>query len=315
MNYYTFVLPAHNEERCIGRCIESIVKQHLPKGIGIDIIVVSNGSTDKTDVMVKKSFEKFKSRNDRFIFRMISIKNSQKGHALNIGRKNSKSNILLYGDADCVYETDSFYLIIKELLDNPKLAAVGALDVPHPKFMRNKNMLTDFQKIMFAERIIRGRILTVGRLTGLKQDRIPFFPEGVHSEDTWLSLTSAKKYGYSSIKVLLEAIVYYKPPQIWNEFLDQETRYEMSMPQLFYEFPDLEEIFNRRRKPLTRVEKNRRTKEAYKAADILKIERTRVDQLHEVFDTIVGENANSQLKAFIQRKGNWTSNLTTKSWE
>jgi glycosyltransferase involved in cell wall biosynthesis len=39
------IVPARNEEACLGRCLESLVAQ---TGIGFEIIVVNDGSTDRT---------------------------------------------------------------------------------------------------------------------------------------------------------------------------------------------------------------------------------------------------------------------------
>ncbi|HZD95896.1 MAG TPA: glycosyltransferase family 2 protein, partial [Candidatus Sulfotelmatobacter sp.] len=39
------IVPARNEEDCIGRCLESLVSQ---KGIDFRITVVDDGSTDRT---------------------------------------------------------------------------------------------------------------------------------------------------------------------------------------------------------------------------------------------------------------------------
>lgn len=47
------IIPTLNEEKNIGRCLESIRKQTYPKD-KIEIIVVDNDSTDKTREIVRK---------------------------------------------------------------------------------------------------------------------------------------------------------------------------------------------------------------------------------------------------------------------
>jgi glycosyltransferase involved in cell wall biosynthesis len=46
----SFVIPAYNEEACLGQCLDSILKQtrQSPHGQDIEIIVVNNASTDRT---------------------------------------------------------------------------------------------------------------------------------------------------------------------------------------------------------------------------------------------------------------------------
>lgn len=44
----SFVIPAHNEEHYLGRCLESIAKARAGKKYDIEVIVVDNASTDAT---------------------------------------------------------------------------------------------------------------------------------------------------------------------------------------------------------------------------------------------------------------------------
>lgn len=51
------VVTTKNEEKNIGRCLESITKQTYPKE-KIEIIVVDNNSTDRTKEIVEKFIKK-----------------------------------------------------------------------------------------------------------------------------------------------------------------------------------------------------------------------------------------------------------------
>ena len=44
----SFVIPAYNEETCIGDCIESIAREIEGSPRDVEIIVVNNASTDAT---------------------------------------------------------------------------------------------------------------------------------------------------------------------------------------------------------------------------------------------------------------------------
>ena len=50
----TVVIPAHNEERYIGRCIASVQRAQQVYGGDVEIIVVCNRCTDRTDEMARK---------------------------------------------------------------------------------------------------------------------------------------------------------------------------------------------------------------------------------------------------------------------
>jgi glycosyltransferase involved in cell wall biosynthesis len=47
------VIPAHNEEKYIGRCLSSITNQLLPQGLQVETIVVLNRCTDETEAVAK----------------------------------------------------------------------------------------------------------------------------------------------------------------------------------------------------------------------------------------------------------------------
>lgn len=50
----SIVIPAHSEEKYLGRCLESIDAQSMPADIQIETIVVLNRCTDKTEAVAKR---------------------------------------------------------------------------------------------------------------------------------------------------------------------------------------------------------------------------------------------------------------------
>ena len=44
----SFVIPAYNEEKFIGQCLESVIKEVDRRSLRAEIIVVNNASTDRT---------------------------------------------------------------------------------------------------------------------------------------------------------------------------------------------------------------------------------------------------------------------------
>ena len=74
----TVLIPAYNEAKTIGKTINSILKSNYPD---FEVIVIENGSTDKTYELAKK----FESLDDRV--RVFHNDKSGKGRALNFGLK------------------------------------------------------------------------------------------------------------------------------------------------------------------------------------------------------------------------------------
>jgi len=82
------IIPTYNEEKNIGKCLENLRKQTFPK---IEVIVVNDGSSDKTREIVRIFKE----------VRLINFfTNKGKTHALDEGVKRSKGQFLLFLDAD-----------------------------------------------------------------------------------------------------------------------------------------------------------------------------------------------------------------------
>lgn len=100
------IVPARNEEDCIGRCLQSLVTQ---KGISFQITVVDDGSTDHTRA-IAESFQGV---------RVLSAGEPKPGvigkcNALVTGANGSKAQWLLFTDADTVHYQGSLARSVRE---------------------------------------------------------------------------------------------------------------------------------------------------------------------------------------------------------
>lgn len=82
------VIPAYNEERYIGACLEALSRQSRPAD---EIIVVDNNSTDQTAAIVSS----FKN------VRLITEHQQGMAHARNAGYNAARGDIIARTDADC----------------------------------------------------------------------------------------------------------------------------------------------------------------------------------------------------------------------
>ena len=100
------IIPARNEEACIGHCLASVLVQH---GVRYEIIVVNDGSIDRTREIVST---------------YTSVKLMDAGplppgwtgkcHALHRGYLESKGDWLLFTDADTVHRRSSLRHALRE---------------------------------------------------------------------------------------------------------------------------------------------------------------------------------------------------------
>lgn len=90
---YSIIVPVYNGEKTIGKCLESLVKQNYPKK-DYEIVVVNDGSTDKTVDVVRK-----------FHVLLISLKrNMGQIKAREIGANTAKFDQLAFINANCIPE-------------------------------------------------------------------------------------------------------------------------------------------------------------------------------------------------------------------
>jgi cellulose synthase/poly-beta-1,6-N-acetylglucosamine synthase-like glycosyltransferase len=131
------IVPAYNEEKTIGDTLRSLLSLDYPKN-KMEIIVVNDGSTDRTREIVK-SFEKDGVR-------LLNQKNRGKGACLNRGLKLAKGEYVACLDADSFVERDT----LKNMIPYFYSEKVGAVT----PVMKIKNPKTLLQKIQWFEYIL-----------------------------------------------------------------------------------------------------------------------------------------------------------------
>ena len=139
---YVLVTPVRDEEATIGRTIESVLKQTmLPR----EWVIVSDGSTDNTDAMVRQASEAhpwirllpLAPRAARSFAAVVH--NTQAGiHHLNV-REYGYLGLL---DADVTFQADYYEQLIRRFEANPTLGLAGGvvIDVGLPRdgYPRNR---------------------------------------------------------------------------------------------------------------------------------------------------------------------------------
>lgn len=110
----SIIIPVLNAQETIEKCIISLLNQNYPKN-WYEIIVVDNNSTDKTSSILGQ----FKNK-------IIIKKEIKKGsyNARNTGIKNSKGNIILFTDSDCIANSNWISNIVKSF-KNKNIKIVG----------------------------------------------------------------------------------------------------------------------------------------------------------------------------------------------
>ena len=124
------LVPAYNEEKKIKFTINSLKKIDYDN---IEIIVINDGSKDKTSAMVKEAIK----GDDRFRF-IDRKQNMGKAASLNEGIANSTGEFIATMDADSVVEPKMFYKVLPHFEDKTVGAVTVSVLVKNPKTFLHK---------------------------------------------------------------------------------------------------------------------------------------------------------------------------------
>ncbi|MEI6843567.1 MAG: glycosyltransferase family A protein [bacterium] len=112
----SILIPAYNEEKYIGRCLESIQKNCSNV---FEVIVVNNASTDNTKSIVESFAEK-----SPFI-RVVDEPKKGLPFARNRGLAEATGDIVAYMDSDCIVPPQWYERIIKEFESRENLVSLS----------------------------------------------------------------------------------------------------------------------------------------------------------------------------------------------
>lgn len=123
------VIPVYNEEKYIGACLDSLMKQTVPAD---EIIVVNNNSTDNTAKIIKK-----------YPVRMLNEKRQGMTFARNKGFNEAQYEIIARTDADTILPPNWIKRIKKSFADESIVAISGPAEFYDlPEFIHNAHWKT-----------------------------------------------------------------------------------------------------------------------------------------------------------------------------
>ena len=179
----SLIAPAYNEEKLIVDNVESLLALDFPE---YEVVVVNDGSTDKTLEILKKRFdllqtdEPFRKSIEtapiRATYRsqtcpnlvVLDKENGGKSDALNAGINTAAYPVFVSIDADSILERQSLIKIIMPFVKDSSVIGVGGIvRIANPKDIKNgqitnitltKNPLLSLQVVEYLRAFLTGRI-------------------------------------------------------------------------------------------------------------------------------------------------------------
>ena len=208
----SIVVGVRNMETTIIPCIESLLAQTYPS---TEIIIVDDGSDDKTPEMVKN-----------FPVKLIQTEKKGISHARNIGFLEATSEFVAYTDADCTI-VPNWLEVVMPHFKNPKVALIGGVTI----FQSAGCVSSTYRQVEFEKRnqnVPEGEVNWAGGpgcifRRCVLEELGGFNPKWVHGEDAEISFMITER-GYKIIKEP-QAISYHAPEKgfrklIWKGYRD-----------------------------------------------------------------------------------------------
>lgn len=137
------IIPAYNAEKEITKTVKSILQQNYSN---FEIIIVNDGSTDKTKEICKQLQES----DSRII--LYNKKNEGVSVARNYGKEKANGEYIIFIDSDDYIEKNTFYDCVKEIKNNNSIDILKFGYVRQcGKYKKKYEFVTNSQKIILKE--------------------------------------------------------------------------------------------------------------------------------------------------------------------
>lgn len=229
------IVPAYNEERVIGNTIRSLLASDYKE---FEIIVVDDGSTDKTGEIVKQCF------GDNPRVRIFTPANMGKASALNLGLRHATGDVVVALDADTLFAPQTIGALAHRFSDQ-KIGAIAG----NAKVGNRINIITRWQALEYitSQNMDRRAFATLNCITVVPGavgawrrtllEQVGGFPADTLAEDQDLTL-SIHRLGYN-VGYQENAIAWTEAPDTLRTLAQQRFRWSFGTLQCMWKHRDV----------------------------------------------------------------------------
>lgn len=240
---FSIIIPAHNEEKVIERCLRSITQLDYH---AYEVIIMDDGSRDGTDRLIRATLQAFekdqsvKAKQIRFLY-VGSSQNRGKARALDEGITYANGEVVVCMDADATFRSDALSRAAVYFAD-PRVVILAA----NNKLAGTKTWLGLLQRVDFignyrskkaydilnAEYIVSG-IGAMYRKSVI--DKIGGIPNDTMTEDIDTSLlVSLMGNRHFRIRYAEDVVTYMEPVHTFRDLLKQRYRWKFGNMQAMF---------------------------------------------------------------------------------
>ena len=201
----------YNEERNIANLLNSLLNQFLEEVRIKEIIVVSSGSTDKTNDIVKHF-----SKKNKKIKLITESERKGKAHAINLFLKKARSEIVVVSSGDIIPEKDCIEKLCRVFLKNKKLGLTGVRGIP----INKKDTLLG--SIVHYHWWISAKLPRFGEMIAFRKSLCPKISTKTAVDEAYIEAVIKTK-GYEAA-LICDAVVKNKGPETIKDLIKQRKR-------------------------------------------------------------------------------------------
>jgi dolichyl-phosphate beta-glucosyltransferase len=213
---FSIIIPSYNEENRIKSTLLLVDDYLISNNIDAEIIVVSDGSSDKTEFIVDELRKKIRN------LQLIRYsKNNGKGYAVKIGVENSRGEYILFLDADNSTPIEELDVLYKKLIETKSQIAIGS------RYLSKSNVKIKQPKYRIALGRLGNMLVRFFLIPGIKDTQCGFKMFTQKSAQDIFSQQKIKRFGFDIEALVIAKHLGYKiveVPVSWFNSAESRVR-------------------------------------------------------------------------------------------
>ena len=176
----SILIPAYNEESCIVRRIDEFTAMLAATGLDGEIIVISDGSTDRTAALARE-------RAGQSVKVLDLQQNVGKAEALAYAREVARGDLIVLADARQYWAPDALEILLENFTDPEVGGASGELVIDSgPGMLSGVGLYWKYEKwIRQNESKYHSTVGVTGAISAVRRELFPIIPKGTVLDDVY----------------------------------------------------------------------------------------------------------------------------------